>query len=413
MSTDLREELDALARTQPFSPDPSTWDRGRRARRRSRIAAGAAAVAVVAVVAGAGALAVRPSGVGPAGDVVREGAIPSRIAEPDGPAVTDLAIGQASVAYVDRATGQPVLVDATTGEANAVELPDFPTPEVIDRGADFRRGPWLALSPDGRRVAYPTTQDFEREPGQVVNQTAWYRVVDLATGESDLVDLPPYGSTPLAMSWTTDGEIAVDVFGRPTSRPSETNPPPTISWTIDPVTGDTSSAPLTGITAPGQGISAPFPTDDTAVRAVPFETATSTDPDRALPDDLYPDGAVVTPVGWADDSLLVAEVDAPAGSYVEGPHLALMTSPDRPESEWTYRIMLRDLPAAQSVSLAVDLVPDLDGTSAQELTHDFDAADGPPAPFGIELSLFIGLGVAAAIAVLMAVRWLWRRRTRP
>jgi hypothetical protein len=408
MSTDLREELDALARTQTFSPDPSAWDRGRRARRRSQVAAGAAAVAVVAVVAGAGALAVRPSGIGPAGDVVREGAIPSRIAEPDGPVVTDLAIGQASVAYV-APDGSPVLVDATTGEAHAVELPDFPTPEVIDRGADFRRGPWLALSPDGRRLAYPTTQDFEREPGQVVNQTAWYRVVDLATGDSDLVDLPPNSGTPLAMSWTTDGELAVDVFGRPTSRPSETNPPPTISWTIDPVTGDSSSAPLTGVTAPGKGISAPFPIDDTAVRAVPFETATSTDPDRALPEDLYPDGAVVTPVGWADDSLLVAEVDAPAGSYVEGPHLVLMTSPDRPESEWTYRVLLRDVPDAMGVSLAVDLVPDLDGTSSQAFTRDFDAADEPPAPFGIELSLFIGLGVAAAIAVLLALRWLWRR----
>ena len=57
MSTDLREELDALARTQTFSPDPSAWDRGRRARRRTRVAAGMAAVAVVAVVAvGAGAL---------------------------------------------------------------------------------------------------------------------------------------------------------------------------------------------------------------------------------------------------------------------------------------------------------------------------------------------------------------------
>ncbi|MCP3424122.1 hypothetical protein [Nocardioides pinisoli] len=408
MSTDLREELDALARTQSFSPDPSVWDRGRRARRRTRVAAGAAAVAVVAVVAGAGALAVRPSGIGPAGDVVREGAIPSRITEPDGPVVTDLAIGPASVAYV-APDGSPVLVDATTGEAHAVELPDFPTPEVIDRDAELRRGPWLALSPDGRRVAYPTTQDFEREPGQVVNQTAWYRVVDLASGESDLVDLPPYRSTPLAMSWTTDGEIAVDVFGRPTSRPSATNLPPTISWTIDPVTGDSSSAPLTGLTAPGKGISAPFPTDDTPVRAVPFETATDTDPDRALPDDLYPDGAVVTPVGWADDSLLVVEVDAPVGSYVEGAHLALMTSPDRPESEWTYRILLRELPDSLGVSLAVDLVPDLDGTSSQELTHDFDTADEPPAPFGIELSLFIGLAVAAAIAVLLALRWLWRR----
>jgi hypothetical protein len=141
---------------------------------------------------------------------------------------------------------------------------------------------------------------------------------------------------------------------------------------------------------------------------MPFDTATRTGLERTLPADLYPDGAAVSPVGWAEDSLVVAEVDAPAGSYVEGPHLVLMTSPDRSESEWTYRILLRDVPDTLGLSLAVDLVPDLDGTSSQELTHDF-AADSPPAPFGIELSLFIGLGMAAAIAVLLALRWLWRR----
>jgi hypothetical protein len=65
---------------------------------------------------------------------------------------------------------------------------------------------------------------------------------------------------------------------------------------------------------------------------------------------------------------------------------------------------------ANSLSVAVDLVPDLDGTSSQELTHDFgDTVDDPPAPLGIELSLFIGLAVAAAIAALLGLRLLWRR----
>ena len=99
--TDLREELAALAETQPFSADPSAWDRGRRARRNSALARGAAALAVVALVVGAGALAVRPDAVGPAGGVEPDGAIPSRITTPDGPVLTDLAIGRASVAYVD------------------------------------------------------------------------------------------------------------------------------------------------------------------------------------------------------------------------------------------------------------------------------------------------------------------------
>ena len=132
--------------------------------------------------------------------------------------------------------------------------------------------------------------------------------------------------------------------------------------------------------------------------------------DRPLPERLHPDGAVVQPLGWAEDDLLVAIVDPPPSDVVERPRLAIFTSPDAPRSEWTYREFVPQLPDVDSLSVAVGLVPDLDGTSSQELTHDFDSAsDSPPAPFGIELSLFIGLGVAAAIAVLLAIRWLWRR----
>jgi hypothetical protein len=131
--------------------------------------------------------------------------------------------------------------------------------------------------------------------------------------------------------------------------------------------------------------------------------------DRALPADLYPDGAVVTPVGWLDEDHVVAIIDPPQSDVVERPRLAVFTSPDRPEAEWTFREFLPRLPP-EATSFAVDLIPDLNGDPSQELTHDFsDQADSPPAPFGIELSLFIGLGVAAAIALLMALRWLWRR----
>jgi hypothetical protein len=134
--------------------------------------------------------------------------------------------------------------------------------------------------------------------------------------------------------------------------------------------------------------------------------------DRALPADLYPDGAVVTPVGWADEDTVVAIIDPPPSDVVERPRLALVTSPDVPESEWTFREFLPRLPP-EATSFAVDLVPDLTGDPDQELTHDFAAADegsdNPLAFTGIELTLFIGLGVAAAIAALMALRWLWRR----
>ncbi len=66
--------------------------------------------------------------------------------------------------------------------------------------------------------------------------------------------------------------------------------------------------------------------------------------DRPLPADLYPDGAVVTPVGWVDEDHVVAVIDPPPSDVVERPRLAVFTSPDVPESEWTYREFLPAAP---------------------------------------------------------------------
>jgi hypothetical protein len=362
MSTDLREELTALADTQIFSPDPSAWDRGRRARSRSRVVRGAAVLAVVAAVAGGGVLATRPSAIGPADHGVPGGAIPSVIGQADGPAVSFHDIHRASVAYVDRTTRTPVLVDAVTGEAHFVELPGFPEPRVVDFTSSFMTGPMLAVSPDGRRLAYPATTSVDGPDGLPSISTAFYRVVDLTTGDADtLLEVPVRTGTPNAIAWTADGDLIMDVPGFATEVGVE---PAVESLTIDPETGDSSVPSLTGVPAPGDAISATYPVDDQPVAAVPFVTEDG-DLDRALPTDLYPDGAVVTPVGWADDSLLVARVDD---------DLALLTSPDRPDTEWTYRLLVRDVPDVEGLSLAVDLIPDLDGTSSQQLTHDFGAS---------------------------------------
>lgn len=367
----LREELDALADTQTFSPDPSAWDRGRRARRNARIVRAAAAAAVVAVVTGAGVLALQPD----RGEVqpaeVPGGAIPSRIPEPSGTVLTDLAVGRASVAYVDEAA-QPVLVDAATGDAHRVELPDFPDAEAFEVFADYRTGSWLALSPDGTRLAYPTASVYDAR-GRGYVETPWFRTVDLVTGTSELVEPPVCGSSPWAMTWTSDGQIAIDVMGRPSF---EEQDPPVVSCTVDPSSGSTRSRPLVGVTAPGGGIGATFagsdlrytdladggPPVDTAVDAVPFVTSSGTRPHRDLPSETYPDGASVRPIGWADNSLLVAQV---------GDDLVLLTSPDRPESEWVWRTLVEDVPDGLGTSIAVDLVPDLTGDPGQELTHDF------------------------------------------
>ncbi len=157
MSTDLREELDALARTQTFSPDPSAWDRGRRARRRTRLAAGLAAVAVVAVVAGAGALALPPDREArtASSEVVEGGAIPSRIEDSrptSWPRPTSRS-GAGRRPYLDLAAGTPWWSRRPTG---------WRTGSTSRAGARTARrwpsspdGLWLAWQQTGRR--WPTT----------------------------------------------------------------------------------------------------------------------------------------------------------------------------------------------------------------------------------------------------------------
>jgi hypothetical protein len=118
----------------------------------------------------------------------------------------------------------------------------------------------------------------------------------------------------------------------------------------------------------------------------------------------FPDGtfdsAVVLPLGWLDDRHQLLQVWSAEDQDAE---LVVTTPQVGPTSTWRRSVGSIDASIAGRVSLAVDLVPDLDGTSSQELTHDF------PAPAERDVSWIIGLGVAAAIAVLLAIRWLWRR----
>ena len=126
----------------------------------------------------------------------------------------------------------------------------------------------------------------------------------------------------------------------------------------------------------------------------------------------FPDGtfdsAVVRPLGWMDERLQVLFVqEARGGDGADSGELVVTTPEVDDTSTWRRSVGVVEAGPATTLSLAVDLVPDLDGTSSQELTHDF-AADSPPAPSASSL-VVIGLGVAAAIAVLLAIRWLWRR----
>ncbi|RJS46034.1 hypothetical protein D4739_07240 [Nocardioides cavernaquae] len=123
--------------------------------------------------------------------------------------------------------------------------------------------------------------------------------------------------------------------------------------------------------------------------------------------DLYPGGAAVQPLGWLDDQLVLVEV-TPANnddpSYGRR-HLVVMTAPNVPEEDWTYRVMTRfadDAGQTSSVSVAVDL-----------MTLEHPTADFPPPdwPWSDERkALVIGLSVAGLLGCLLLARRVRRRR---
>jgi hypothetical protein len=424
MNDDLRTSLHRVAdRVEPLPVDDDLWHRGVAARRRGQAFVVAAVLAIVVSVAGS--VALLGSGdreVRTASQEVPEGAIPSRIDDvPDGLAVTtDLAVGRASVAFISD-NGQALVVTARDGAYHALDLPGWD-------------GALLVLSPDGTHLSWTIESDPEGRPRD------GFALMDLESGDTLLMSSGQTGSiTPEAISWSPSSRWLTWFADNAVTRKDMTSGlagtllvDEQVEWAavnddgvvtfhagrprqwladrtekrVELAEGTTATDAHDAATASPDGTTIALSSDAT-VPAVDFLGARRFE-ERTLATDLYPDGAAVHPLGWATDTLVLAQVDGPPGSYVEGPHLALFSAPNVPERQWTYRMVARDIPD-QELSVAVDLVPDLDGTSSQELTHDFGAADAPPAPLGIELSLFIGLGVAAAIAVLMALRWLWRR----
>ncbi|NYE36042.1 hypothetical protein F4692_001146 [Nocardioides cavernae] len=416
--TDLRTSLRRVAdAVEPLPVADDLWHRAQAARRRGQVLAAAAVLAIIASVTwSAVLLGTDDREARTASQEVPGGAIPSRIEDPgDLPATDDLAVGRASVAFVNR-DGDPVVLTATDGVPHRLALPDW------DRS---RRA--LALTPDGTALAYQRTRGEDTVLVRVDLGSGRERVLFSQPGDSLTYDSLAWSSDGTRLSWSasTFGDVpAVGVVEPLLSRsrivalpytPTNAVVAPDGTLAISAANGalrlDSRQGGSTRIETQRSAVVAGFSPDGRYVALATGPASASYTLDvrrRVVVEHPFPEGtlgeSVVRPVGWLDDRLQLLVVQALDGSGAE----LVVTTPEVDDtSTWRRSVGSVGGPGvANSLSVAVDLVPDLDGTSSQQLTHDF----GEPVAVGQrDISWMIGLGVAAAIALGMALRWLWRR----
>ena len=186
-------------RTTPLPRD--LWQRGRAPQSRGvRLELVAAAIVLITLLASMVALT-RPGAVLHPADAPDGGALPTDVWLPDADEFEDQRReplsdeGPVSVAAMLDDTSA-LLVDAETGEHRVREL--------VDVAATGRTRPWLALAPDGTRLAHPFRSDVsgrqETKAGVAINS--------LVDGGAVLRELSNADGLPIAvqsMQWSPDG----------------------------------------------------------------------------------------------------------------------------------------------------------------------------------------------------------------
>ncbi|MBL0746312.1 hypothetical protein [Nocardioides baculatus] len=432
---DLRSQMHRVGdAVDPLPVDDDLWQRGVAARRRGQVLVVAAVLAIVVSVAGTATLVggddreARTA----SGEVVEGGAIPRSIVDPgDLDPEGDLAVGRASAAFISQSS-EPVVITAVDGVPHELDLAGWVTNSQDPD--EVRVNQSLALSPDGARLAWQGADD---EDGR-----ATVGVLDLVTGDTSTYrPLPPIAGLRLReMSWSSDSswlawicDDSPEVWvGRLRPGPEPDSQAQQLFGNIQDVAVDANGTLVfsrasggferiygTGDVVPlaskrelggvGFGIGRFSPDGrQIALRSSLSPASYTYDIDaeelleHPFPAGTFEDGFVV-PQGWLDDRLQLLLVQESSNPDVA--ELVVTTPAVDATSTWRRSVGVVEVGPAATLSLAVDLVPDLDGTSSQELTYDF-----PPPPER-DISWIIGLGVAAAIAVLLALRWLWRRLT--
>lgn len=479
MTERLTGGLHAIADRAPALDLPDdVWARGRRARRRDRWAAGVAVAAVLAVVAGVGVGFVSDvSTEAPPAGTSTEGAVPSEIhgvperlthfGPRDGGAgittwdprvgETDLAIGRASVAFTNGLGDElAVVVTASDGVYHPLDLPDFAGGSV---GLLFD-GSALALSPDGRHLAYSHArpaagrEDYAPVPSGI-------RLVDLVTGEVRTISLSHLTGDAQAtvagrLVWSPDSRWLAWTGRRLrqfNSSGSGAGPRSGVAGVIEP--GSDRSRPLPdsfsehalAVTDAGvvvSGVRGEYAVwDDGLLRRTGKELvryseqasvgAVSPDnrhvllprsrPGRSVPVLDLETSQVLTsevpaevgdvvaqPLGWIDEELMVVQIsktfDHRAGGWSsEAPVIAVMSAPTAPGPS-TFRIVSQwasdDIPAPAGLWLAVDLM------TAERPTAEFPEPDWP---WSDERKVATGALAVLAAGGAAYLLFRWRRRT--
>ncbi len=210
MTEQLRLELQRMGNDAPaIRPDPDIWRRGRAARRRQRLgslAAVALCIASLGAAAWIGPLQDRSpeildGGSRDAGVPAQIWAVPERLTlengagEWAGPVESNLAIGVASAAFVTN-TGLPVVITAGDGDYHLLDLPGVHS--LFGRShAKWGEGTWLALSPDGRQIAFAYA---------VGNKTSAIKVLKLETGAIRTTTMSNPNTDVRGLGWSPNSQ---------------------------------------------------------------------------------------------------------------------------------------------------------------------------------------------------------------
>jgi hypothetical protein len=429
----LHDALEELSHDAPRPvPDPELWHHGRRMRRRDRVVSSALVLVMVLLVGGLATLVTGPRTlVAPAGDVVPDAAIPSRIVDvPDHvtePTDSDLVVGPVSVAFVS-GNDLPVVVGATDGRYRALDLPGWHEDSVLAVSPSGERLAWLSAT--GRQTLDPALSVLTTTTGQV-------QTTRLVLGA---------GLRPGAVSWSPDstrmawlGDLpgsgasrggavfgVVEVADTLTEEPARPSQRGLVGVAVaedgslalgtqsgglllDADTRDPRLLPRTdgfpGHFSPSGEVLA-LETRVPARESSTVQVATGKQWRHGFPADTV-DSATVRPVGWVDDRLqlllVTSEDDLTSQLVVTTPQV------DR-TSTWRGGVSAVDPVAASSLTVAVDLVPEPDGSSTQLLTHDFGAPEWPMSDEA-RPGLVVGGGLLVA-AMLLTAYVLWRRTRR-